>query len=162
MGRFNKTRKVENARAFQSFVDQHGRLPVGTVPLDVIKENSQSAKEKITMWLGTWHGRGPETVTVRTFRLLKLPHECLEYQEIRAGLHPSCASILSDVQSVHRCSIDMGRAPRRQARLHQRRLHHEALLQRSSPRCSESREEEEEGEGHYQQRSSKYLAREAS
>ena len=156
--RHNEMMKAETARDLQSFVDQHGRLPVGTVPLDVIKENSQSAKEKITICLGTWHGRNPETVTVRNFRLLKLPHECLEYQEIQAGLHPSCASC----QSVHRCSIDMGRAPRQQARLHQRRLHHEALLQRSSPRCSPLREEEEGGGGHYKRRSSKYLAREAS
>ena len=58
--RHNEMMKAETARDLQSFVAQHGRLPVGMVPLDVIKENSQSAKEKITMWLGTWHGRDPE------------------------------------------------------------------------------------------------------
>ena len=89
--------KAETARALQSYVDQHGRVPRGAVPPDVLKENSAIAFEKISEWLDGWHGRDADKVNVYNFRLFQLPHKYLEYQVPFAdrnigGVRPSCTS----------------------------------------------------------------------
>ena len=70
---------------------KHGLVPVGTLPMDVITENTLAAKQKVILWLGGWHGRPAESVTTHNYHSLKLPQDNIEYQlPGRAGPDGSC------------------------------------------------------------------------